>query len=484
MLITKNQAEKWFDNSLGKQFNPDLFYGFQCYDYANMFFMIATGERLQGLYAYNIPFDNKARIEKYGQIIKNYDSFLPQKLDIVVFPSKYGGGAGHVEIVESANLNTFTSFGQNWNGKGWTNGVAQPGWGPETVTRHVHYYDDPMYFIRLNFPDKVSVGDKAKSVIKQATAKKQAVIKPKKIMLVAGHGYNDPGAVGNGTNERDFIRKYITPNIAKYLRHAGHEVALYGGSSQSQDMYQDTAYGVNVGNKKDYGLYWVKSQGYDIVLEIHLDAAGESASGGHVIISSQFNADTIDKSIQDVIKNNLGQIRGVTPRNDLLNVNVSAEINMNYRLSELGFITNKKDMDWIKKNYDLYSKLIAGAIHGKPIGGLVAGNVKTSAKNQKNPPVPAGYTPDKNNVPYKKETGYYTVANVKGNNVRDGYSTNSRITGVLPNNTTITYDGAYCINGYRWITYIANSGQRRYIATGEVDKAGNRISSFGKFSTI
>ncbi|HDE0811492.1 TPA: N-acetylmuramoyl-L-alanine amidase, partial [Staphylococcus aureus] len=212
--------------------------------------------------------------------------------------------------------------------------------------------------------------------------------------------------------------------------------------------------------------------------------AGENASGGHVIISSQFNADTIDKSIQDVIKNNLGQIRGVTPRNDLLNVNVSAEININYRLSELGFITNKNDMDWIKKNYDLYSKLIAGAIHGKPIGGVVASNVKAPVKNDKNPPVPAGYTLDKNNVPYKKETGYYTVANVKGNNVRDGYSTNSRITGVLPNNATIKYDGAYCINGYRWITYIANSVQRRYIATGEVDKAGNRISSFGKFSAV
>ncbi len=44
-------------------------------------------------------------------------------------------------------------------------------------------------------------------------------------------------------------------------------------------------------------------------------------------------------------------------------------------------------------------------------------NVKTPAKNEKNSPVPAGYTLDKNNVPYKKETGYYTVANVKGNNV-------------------------------------------------------------------
>ncbi len=57
-------------------------------------------------------------------------------------------------------------------------------------------------------------------------------------------------------------------------------------------------------------------------------------------------------------------------------------------------------------------------------------NVKTPAKNEKNSPVPAGY-PSIKTMSIKKETGYYTVANVKGNNV-DGYSTNSRITGVLP----------------------------------------------------
>lgn len=28
-------------------------------------------------------------------------------------------------------------------------------------------------------------------------------------MIVAGHGYNDPGAIGNGYNERDFIRKTL-----------------------------------------------------------------------------------------------------------------------------------------------------------------------------------------------------------------------------------------------------------------------------------
>ena len=42
----------------------------------------------------------------------------------------------------------------------------------------------------------------------------------------------------------------------------------------------------------------------------------------------------------------------------------------------------------------------------------------------------------------------------------------------------------YGINGYRWITYIANNGKRRYIATGEVDKDGKRLNSFGKFSAV
>ena len=51
MLMTKTQAEKWLDNSEGKQYNTDLSYGFQCYDYANAFFMAVTGERLYGLYA-------------------------------------------------------------------------------------------------------------------------------------------------------------------------------------------------------------------------------------------------------------------------------------------------------------------------------------------------------------------------------------------------------------------------------------------------
>ena len=60
-------------------------------------------------------------------------------------------------------------------------------------------------------------------------------------------------------------------------------------------------------------------------------------------------------------------------------------------------------MDWIKKNSEKYSKLIAGAIHGKPIGGVVASSKKSKHKDEKSPAIPKGYELDKNGVPYKKK---------------------------------------------------------------------------------
>ncbi|PNZ27376.1 amidase [Staphylococcus rostri] len=361
-MRTKDEAIKWINNSVGKQYDFDKYAGYQCYDHVNAYFYYMTGLVLHGLYAKNIAIDNAKTLANVATVYNNTPEFLPQAGDIVVFNGSYGNGCGHVALVSQATLDSFEVVEQNWLGGGFVNGA--PGW--EAATRRWHYYDNPMTFIRLHYAEKKSI----KNLLPASTPK---VVK-RKIVLVAGHGYNDPGAVGNGTNERDFIRKYIVPNVAKYLRAAGHDVYLYGGSTMNQDMYQDTAYGQSVGNRRDYGMYWVKNvQKPDAIIEFHLDAAGPSANGGHVIISGQFKADSIDNTIQSVIKSNVGQIRGVTARNDLLNVNVSAEINVNYRLAELGFITNKNDMDYIKANYDRYAKDIAGAINGKPIGGAPAG---------------------------------------------------------------------------------------------------------------
>src|SRR5699024_3681899 len=94
------------------------------------------------------------------------------------------------------------------------------------------------------------------------------------------------------------------------------------------------------------------------------------------VIKNAYAADNIDKGIQKALEDTIGTIRGITTRNDLLNVNVAYNQNINYRLVELGFITSKKDMDYIKNNLQDFTKRIAEGIHGKPIGGTPAGKSK------------------------------------------------------------------------------------------------------------
>ena len=361
-MKTQAQAVKYLNSLEGKFVDFDLAYGYQCYDLANAYWYYTTGHKLYGLYAKNIPFENN--FEGYATVYQNTASFFPLPGDVVVWNGNFGEGCGHVAVVTQANLSSFQVIENNWLGGGYVNG--QPGW--ERATRRWHSYDNPMWFIRPHYAKKQSVVKKVASIVKP---KPKAT--KKKFVLVAGHGYNDPGAVGNGTNERDFIRNNIVDNVAKYLRSAGHTVTIY---DKKQDMYQDTAYGYNRNDTKNYGLYWVKNKlKPTAVIEFHLDSAGATASGGHVI-KSAYASDSIDKGIQKALDDTVGTIRGITTRNDLLNVNVSYNQNINYRLVELGFITSKKDMDYIKKNLQSFTKRIAEGIHGKPIGGTPAGKSK------------------------------------------------------------------------------------------------------------
>ncbi|UNP87050.1 N-acetylmuramoyl-L-alanine amidase [Staphylococcus equorum] len=444
---TKAQAHSYMSKLKGKWWDFDLAFGAQCFDSVNFYWNYLTGGRLAGYYAKDIPFENN--FSGLATVYKNDGPFLPQKGDIVVFHSSYGQGAGHVAIVWSANLNTFTSLDQNWYGGAMYNP-------PEVAQLITHTYDNPMYFIRPHYKAKTSVVSKAKDKVSKPITSKA---KGKKILIASGHGYNDPGAVGNGTNERDFIREYISPNIQKYLKQAGHTVDLYGGSKQSQNLYTDTAYGERIGNHKDYGMYWVKRQKYDVVVELHLDAASPSASGGHVIISNQWPADKIDKDIHNCLKATVGTIRGIDPRNNLLNANVSGRLNINYRLVEMGFITNKKDMNYLKKNYDKFSKELAGAINGKPIGGTSAGSKKAKQTkwNWK-----GRFTP---NTAIKVRTSPSLKGEVVSNNVLS-----------FTKVKTIKFNFIVKADGYWWISYTFK-GKKYYSAICKITDKKERIKS-------
>lgn len=442
---TKSQAHAYMSKLKGYWWDFDGAFGAQCFDLANMYWNYLTGGRLAGYYAKDIPFKNN--FNGLATVYENTPSFLPKKGDICVLHSGYGGGAGHVFIVWSANLNTLVGLDQNWYGGAQNNP-------PEVAQLVTHTYDNPMYFIRPHYKAKVSTISKVKAAV---TKPKKTKSTGKKILIVSGHGYADVGAVGNGTNERDFIRKYIAPNVQKYLKQAGHTVNLYGGSKQDQNMYTDTAYGERLGDTKNYGMYWVKQQKYDVVVELHLDAAGASASGGHVIISNQWPADKIDKDINNCLKATVGTIRGINPRNDLLNTNVSGRLNINYRLVEMGFITNKKDMDYLKKNYDKFSKELAGAINGKPIGGTSAGNKKAPQTrwNWK-----GRFTP---NTAIKVRTSPSLSGKVVSNNVL-----------AFTKVKTIKFNFIVKKDGYWWISY-TSKGKTYYSAVCKITDKKERI---------
>ncbi|WP_239704823.1 N-acetylmuramoyl-L-alanine amidase [Mammaliicoccus sp. E-M24] len=326
------------------------------------------------------------------KIVRNEESTVPQTGWIAVYTEGTPTYLefGHIGIVyNGGNTSTFQILEQNWDGMA----------GKKPQLRWDNYYGLTHFIVPPVAKNKVTA--KASKVVKETVKKVTNVTKSSNkmnILLVAGHGKgymsNDSGAVGNGTNERDFIRKSIVPNVAKYLKQAGHTVSYYGGSSMGQDLYQDTAYAYNIGDTSKYGMYWVKKQKYDAIVEFHLDAASPAASGGHVIIGTGLAADKIDKGIQAAIVKHVGQIRPIDPRDNLLNVNVAKQLNLNYRLVELGFITSKKDMDTIKKNLQAYTKDIAQAISG---GTIVPAKVTPK-------PRPASKPATKKNTTAKKTT--------------------------------------------------------------------------------
>lgn len=451
---TKAQAIAYLNTLKGYWWDFDGAFGAQCFDLANMYWNYLTGGRLAGYYAKDIPFKNN--FTGLATVYENTPSFLPQKGDICVLHSGYGGGAGHVFIVWSANLNSLVGLDQNWYGGAQNNP-------PEVAQLITHTYDNPMYFIRPHYKAKTSVVSKAKDKVSKPSTSKA---KGKKILIASGHGYNDPGAVGNGTNERDFIRKYIAPNVQKYLKQAGHTVELYGGSNQDQNLYTDTAYGERIGDNKNYGMYWVHNQKYDVVVELHLDAASASATGGHVIISNHWPADKIDKDINNCLKSTVGTIRNIDPRNDLLNANVAGRLGTNYRLVEMGFITNKKDMNYLKKNYDKFSKELAGAINGKPIGGTSAGSKKAKQTkwNWK-----GRFTP---NTAIKARTSPSLKGEVVSNNVLS-----------FTKVKTIKFNFIVKADGYWWISY-TYKGKKYYSAICKITDKKERLKKekklFGK----
>ena len=159
-----------------------------------------------------------------------------------------------------------------------------------------------------------------------------------KLYVIAGHGQGDPGACANGYSEAERVRALASRLVAL----GGSDVGLY---PTDKDLYQQ-------------GGPWNLGVGKNVpCLELHMDSAGASAHGGHVIIKSGFSADSYDNALATFVSGFFpGRSQSIVGRNDLQNINVAASVGQNYRLLECCFITNAGDIEKFNAHIDEFAK--------------------------------------------------------------------------------------------------------------------------------
>lgn len=79
----------------------------------------------------------------------------------------------------------------------------------------------------------------------------------------------------------------------------------------------------------------------------------------------------------------------------------------------------------------------------------------------------------------KDEFGIFTVE-VEALNVRNSPSISGEIVATYTVSMSMNYDSVYIGDGYIWISYVSNSGIRRYVACGKKEN-GYNIAPFGRF---
>ena len=227
----------------------------------------------------------------------------------------------------------------------------------KTANSKGYYYA----FNGIKYVDLYDVNDDFIGFIQSEALADKLTVK-KQYLFVMGHGGYDPGAVGNGTSEREFTRNELLPKLRKYAAKLKNSQIIF--YDPSRNMYSDTIKGL--------GARTVAQKTASIT-EIHLDSAGPTATGGHVIVPRSKGATVPNYALAQTIKKNNGMWAGVTAtnglsfRSDLLNLNVFSSRNMEYRLTELGFISNANDLKRIRKKLDAIAKSMIEDATGEKI---------------------------------------------------------------------------------------------------------------------
>lgn len=154
------------------------------------------------------------------------------------------------------------------------------------------------------------------------------------ILLIAGHGDKDPGAVGNGYQEADLTREVVSllkPRLKKYVN---VDVA-----DQNVNWYKRI---IQQGTKFDFTRY-------DYVLEVHFNSstytlpANDKTTGTEIHITTSEKRATVEEKIVKYISGLGFKNRGVKRTNFDL-INYIKKQGVSCALLEVCFINDADDM--------------------------------------------------------------------------------------------------------------------------------------------
>lgn len=160
--------------------------------------------------------------------------------------------------------------------------------------------------------------------------------KGKRIVIDAGHGGKDPGAMANGLKEKEIILD-VSLRVKKLLENAGVEVIM----SRTNDTFLELAERVELANK-------LKA---DAFVSIHANATGnESVNGTETFWNATYSGEE-SKKLAQYIQNQLLEKLGTYDRRvKEANFYVIRNTRMPSVLVELGFMTNKQEAERLATN--------------------------------------------------------------------------------------------------------------------------------------
>lgn len=173
------------------------------------------------------------------------------------------------------------------------------------------------------------------------------------ILLIAGHGSGDPGAVGCGYQEATETRKMATA-VKPLLEAYGANVTMYDQKKNAYTALQN-------GEK-------LPLASVDYVIEFHLnagvgDTAGNGATTGtEILVDVSESGTTVEQAILKKICVLGFKNRGVKRRNDLLVQNTVTAYGISHALIETCFIDDKDDMKLYAAKFNQIAQAIADGV--------------------------------------------------------------------------------------------------------------------------